>query len=140
MLGAPLKGDPQVVSGESGAVAMGLVATVMQDPDYQELREALQLDETSNVLMFSTEGDTDPDNYKNFMEVKGMDFNAVNAAEGYREDMVKFLRDLVKIPGESAEEGNKIARAKAEMEKLGFDKIDIDPQGIYLVIWGLVKN
>lgn len=46
-----------------------------------------------------------------------MDFNAVNAAaEGYREDMVKFLRDLVKIPGESAEEGNKIARAKAEME------------------------
>ena len=54
------------------------------------------------------------------MEVKGMDFNAVNAAaEGYREDMVKFLRDLVKIPGESAEEGNKIARAKAEMEKLG---------------------
>ena len=60
-----------------------------------------------------------------------------NAAEGYR-DMVKFLRDLVKIPGESAEEGNKIARAKAEMEKLGFDKIDIDPR-IYLVIWGLVK-
>ena len=56
MLGAPLKGDPQVVSGESGAVAMGLVATVMQDPDYQELHEALQLDETSNVLMFSTEG------------------------------------------------------------------------------------
>ena len=65
------------------------------------------------------------------MEVKGMDFNAVNAAaEGYREDMVKFLRDLVKIPGESAEEGNKIARAKAEMEKLGFDKIDIDPHVI----------
>ena len=30
-----------------------------------------------------------------------MDFNAVNAAaEGYREDMVKFLRDLVKIPGD----------------------------------------
>ena len=116
---------------------MGLVATVMQDPDYQELHEALQLDETSNVLMFSTEGDTDPDNYKNFMEVKGMDFNAVNAAaEGYREDMVKFLRDLVKIPGESAEEGNKIARAKAEMEKLGFDKIDIDPQGNLLGYMG----
>ncbi|MDU3404634.1 MAG: YgeY family selenium metabolism-linked hydrolase, partial [Enterococcus faecalis] len=71
------------------------------------------------------------------MEVKGMDFNAVNAAaEGYREDMVKFLRDLVKIPGESAEEGNKIARAKAEMEKLGFDKIDIDPQGNLLGYMG----
>ena len=46
---------------------MGLVATMMQDPDYQELREALQLDETSNVLMFSTEGDTDPDNYKKIL-------------------------------------------------------------------------
>ncbi len=62
-----------------------------------------------------------------------MDFNAVNAAA---EGMVKFLRDLVKIPGESAEEGNKIARAKAEMEKLGFDKIDIDPQGNLLGYMG----
>ena len=52
-----------------------------------------------------------------------MDFNAVNAAaEGYRSN---FLRDLVKIPEKRS---NKIARAKAEMEKLGFDKIDIDPQ------------
>ncbi|WP_086312554.1 diaminopropionate ammonia-lyase [Enterococcus sp. 7F3_DIV0205] len=67
MLGAPLKGDPQVVSGESGAVAMGLVATAMQDPDYQELRETLELDGNSTVLMFSTEGDTDPDNYKKIL-------------------------------------------------------------------------
>lgn len=67
MLGAPLKGDPQVVSGESGAVAMGLVATAMQDPEYQELRETLELDENSTVLMFSTEGDTDPDNYKKIL-------------------------------------------------------------------------
>ncbi|WP_207695562.1 diaminopropionate ammonia-lyase [Enterococcus sp. DIV0212c] len=67
MLGAPLKGDPQVISGESGAVAMGLVATAMQDPDYKELRDALELDENSTVLMFSTEGDTDPDNYKKIL-------------------------------------------------------------------------
>ena len=117
---------------------MGLVATVMQDPDYQELHEALQLDETSNVLMFSTEGTLIQTIIKNFMEVKGMDFNAVNAAEGYRED--KIFRDLVKIPGESAEEGNKIARAKAEMEKLGFDKIDIDPQGNLLGYMGSGEN
>lgn len=64
MLGAPVKGDPQVVSGESGAVAMGLVATAMQNPEYKELRDALKLDENSTVLMFSTEGDTDPENYK----------------------------------------------------------------------------
>ena len=64
MLGAPVKGDPQVVSGESGAVGMGLVATLMKDPEYAELKEAIGLDENSVVLMFSTEGDTDPDNYK----------------------------------------------------------------------------
>lgn len=64
MLGAPVKGDPQVTSGESGAVAMGLVATLMESDDYKELRDALRLDENSRVLMFSTEGDTDPENYK----------------------------------------------------------------------------
>ena len=64
MLGAPVKGDPQVVSGESGAVGMGLIATLMTDPAYQELKDAIGLNEDSVVLMFSTEGDTDPDNYK----------------------------------------------------------------------------
>ena len=64
LLSAPVKGDPQVVSGESGAVGMGLLRTLMQDPDYAELKEALKLDENSRVLMFSTEGDTDPTNYK----------------------------------------------------------------------------
>lgn len=64
MLAAPMKGDPQVISGESGAVAMGLVATVMKNPEYSDLKERLQLDGDSVVLMFSTEGDTDPDNFK----------------------------------------------------------------------------
>jgi diaminopropionate ammonia-lyase len=64
MLGAPIKGDPQVISGESGAVGMGFVATLMHDPAYAEMKEKLQLDGNSKVLLFSTEGDTDPDNYK----------------------------------------------------------------------------
>ncbi|MFD1670835.1 diaminopropionate ammonia-lyase [Agrilactobacillus yilanensis] len=67
MLGAPIKGDPQVVSGESGAVGMGLVSTLMQDPAYADMKAQLQLDENSKVLMFSTEGDTDPDNYKKIL-------------------------------------------------------------------------
>lgn len=64
MLGAPVKGDPQVVSGESGAVGMGLVATLMTNPEYRDLKEAIGLNEDSVVLMFSTEGDTDPENYR----------------------------------------------------------------------------
>jgi len=67
MLGAPLKGDPQVISGESGAVSMGVLAAAMEDPAYKELREMLKLDEQSTVLMFSTEGDTDPANYKKIL-------------------------------------------------------------------------
>ncbi|MBP8639622.1 MAG: diaminopropionate ammonia-lyase [Oscillospiraceae bacterium] len=64
MLAAPMKGDPQVVSGESGAVTMGLVASVLKDPQYQQLREAIGLNSESRVLLFSTEGDTDPDRNK----------------------------------------------------------------------------
>lgn len=67
MLAAPLKGDPQVISGESGAVGMGLVATLMQDEAYRDLKNFLGLNEDSEVLMFSTEGDTDPENYKHIV-------------------------------------------------------------------------
>ena len=64
MLGVPVKGDPQVVSGESGAVGMGLIATLMTNPEYRDLRDQIGLDENSVILMFSTEGDTDPQNYR----------------------------------------------------------------------------
>lgn len=64
MLGAPVKGDPQVISGESGAVAMGLMYALMKMPEYADFREQLGLDKDSKVLMFSTEGDTDPINYR----------------------------------------------------------------------------
>ena len=64
MLAAPLKGDPAVTSGESGAVGMGVVDALMTDPAYAELKEKLGLNQHSNVLLISTEGDTDPDKYR----------------------------------------------------------------------------
>ena len=64
MLGAPMKGDPQVVSGESGAVGMGVLDAIMTDPAYTELKQKLGLNAQSRVLLFSTEGDTDPENYR----------------------------------------------------------------------------
>ena len=67
LLAAPLKGDPQVISGESGAVGMGLLYTLLRDPAYWQLKDAIGLDESSRVLMFSTEGDTDPENYKKYV-------------------------------------------------------------------------
>ena len=57
-------GDPAVCSGESGAVGMGVISAVMEDDAYKDLRSALGLDRSSQVLLFSTEGDTDPDHYR----------------------------------------------------------------------------
>ena len=64
MLGAPAGDDPRVISGESGAVGMGVIACIMRGEEYAELRQALELNADSRVLMFSTEGDTDPENYR----------------------------------------------------------------------------
>ena len=61
--GSPLRGDKQVISGESGSVTMGLLHAIMTRPEYKDLQEALKLDEKSEVLLVSTEGDTDPDRY-----------------------------------------------------------------------------
>ena len=60
MLAVPVKGDPTVISGESGAVGMGLIAELMENDWYREFRESIGLDRFSQVLLFSTEGNTDP--------------------------------------------------------------------------------
>lgn len=62
--GAPMRGDTQVISGESGSVTMGLVHALMTKPEYKKLKEALKLDENSEVLLVSSEGDTDPNRYR----------------------------------------------------------------------------
>lgn len=67
MLAAPLKGDAPITSGESGAAPFGALAALMTMDEYAELKEAIGLDETSRVLVFSTEGDTDPERYKNIV-------------------------------------------------------------------------
>ena len=64
MLSAPIKGDPQVVSGESGAAPFGVLVEIITNPELADLKKELKLDENSKVLLFSTEGDTDPDRYK----------------------------------------------------------------------------
>lgn len=64
VLGNPAGDDPKVVSGESGAATMGLVAEVLQNEKLSELKEVLGLDENSQILCFSTEGDTDKEHYR----------------------------------------------------------------------------
>ncbi|WP_101696272.1 diaminopropionate ammonia-lyase [Clostridium minihomine] len=67
MLAAPARGDIPVISGESGAAPFGALVTIMTDEGCRELRDALKLDKDSRVLLFSTEGDTDPERYKNIV-------------------------------------------------------------------------
>lgn len=64
ILGNPLADDPRVVSGESGAVTLGIVSLLCQDRDLQQVKSKLGLNESSKILVFNTEGDTDPENYR----------------------------------------------------------------------------
>ncbi|NJA51571.1 pyridoxal-phosphate dependent enzyme, partial [Clostridioides difficile] len=67
ILGNPLRGDEKVISGESGAVTTGALVSILESEDLKDLREALKLDENSKVLLISTEGDTDPDKYRDIV-------------------------------------------------------------------------
>lgn len=58
---APLNGDPAVVSGESGAVTYGLLLSVLASP---QRRELFGIGRDSVILLFNTEGNTDPNGYK----------------------------------------------------------------------------
>lgn len=60
----PLENDPHIISGESGSVPLGLAYTALHDENAKDLKAALKLDENSNILVISTEGDTDPVRYR----------------------------------------------------------------------------
>ena len=64
-LARPLAADKAIVSGESGASTLGALLDAAAD---EKAREALGLDGNARVLLFSTEGDTDPVNYRRVME------------------------------------------------------------------------
>lgn len=66
-----------------------------------------------------------------FRRIKmALDFQKINeAAENYRADMAAFLRAMISHPSESCEEKEVVACIKAEMEKLNFDKVEVDGLG-----------
>lgn len=70
------------------------------------------------------------------MDYKNISEEVIKYAEKYKEDMSDFLREIIAIPCESCNEELKIMRIKKEMEKVGFDKIEIDPMGNILAYIG----
>lgn len=67
ILANPLGNDPRVVSGESGAVGLGLLSLLTDDPALTALKEKIGLNEHAKVLVISTEGDTDAVGYQNII-------------------------------------------------------------------------
>ena len=58
------------------------------------------------------------------------DFARINElARTYEPEMTRFLRDMVAIPSESCQEEQVALRIRQEMEKVGFDRVEIDPMG-----------
>ena len=64
ILSCPLKGDPFIISGESGAVPLGALYSLMTENTDEELKNALGLNEDSLVFMINTEGNTDPKHFR----------------------------------------------------------------------------
>jgi putative selenium metabolism hydrolase len=59
-----------------------------------------------------------------------IDFKEVlSRADEYKPAISRFLRDMIAIPSESRQEAKVIQRIKAEMETVGFDRVNIDPMG-----------
>lgn len=59
-----------IISGESGASTSGLVDVILHDPSFSKAKELLGINQDSVILVFSTEGDTDPENYKRIIDNK----------------------------------------------------------------------
>lgn len=58
MYGNPLTGDQAIISGESGAITLGALNEIVKH------NGEVGLNEESVVLLFSTEGDTNPERYR----------------------------------------------------------------------------
>jgi putative selenium metabolism hydrolase len=54
---------------------------------------------------------------------------ALEAASRYEADIVRFLREMIAIPAESLNEGERCRRVLAEYERLGFDEARFDRLG-----------
>jgi len=64
ILGNPLEGDQAIISGESGAITMGLLYQLANHPEGQKIAQNIGLDQDAVVMIFSTEGDTNADRYR----------------------------------------------------------------------------
>lgn len=65
ILANPIGNDPRIISGESGGgIGIGIVSLLTENHTLAQIKEALQINADSEILVISTEGDTDPEHYR----------------------------------------------------------------------------
>jgi len=55
----PTGTDERIISGESGAAGLAGFLAILNEPEFNEIKTSLCIDEHTNILFISTEGDTD---------------------------------------------------------------------------------
>jgi diaminopropionate ammonia-lyase len=67
ILANPVSGDKAVEAGESGSVGIGLIDLLTHHTAFKEIKQALDIGPDSKLLVFNTEGATDPVNYQEIL-------------------------------------------------------------------------
>jgi len=60
----PFRNDTQIFAGESGAAGLGGLTALVYDESLDEVKKKIGLNRQSRVLVFNTEGVTDPDSFE----------------------------------------------------------------------------
>jgi diaminopropionate ammonia-lyase len=78
-LARPLHDDPPIVAGESGCAGLAGLIACLRDP---AARDALGLDAAARILIFNTEGATDPALYRSLVDMGAGDVAGGGVARG----------------------------------------------------------
>jgi hypothetical protein len=111
-----------------------LVISTEGDTDVKHYREVVWEGKhparSSRLINIPPAGGTPYSELENILMAKQIPFNAIlEKSKQYEKEMTRFLRDMIAIPSESSDEKRVVHRIKEEMEKVGFDKVEIDPMG-----------
>lgn len=63
LLHTPKEMDPPIISGESGVGGLAGCIALLEDIQYKEVKHSLGITKNSTILLYSTEGATDPEHY-----------------------------------------------------------------------------
>ena len=62
--------DPQIIAGESGVGGIAGLIALTTDPRFEDLKKELKISRDSRILIYNSEGATDPENFKRIIQKK----------------------------------------------------------------------